>query len=152
MKLLIPILIGLLVVGCGTAPKDVEYQDGILLAADNSKEIKLFFEHYCLDCKDDDSTKGELNLLDTAFDPSGSENFVVWNRVHKHLSRDEMPPKKKKRLGTETQSAMLSWLEDELVLAENGIAQFQLIVEHRGGPVVQKKRNNYQQEGKYSWF
>jgi hypothetical protein len=92
MKLLIPILIGLLVVVCGTAPQAVEPQDGILLAADAPKDIRLFLEQHCFDCHGAGENNGGLDLERLGRDLTDAATFARWVQVFDRVNKGEMPP------------------------------------------------------------
>lgn len=63
---------------------------------------KNLVENYCLDCHDDEITKGELNLL-PLFDDPVLDHSVTWEKVVTRLVARQMPPAKKKSRPTESE-------------------------------------------------
>jgi len=76
-----------------------------------------FIEANCLDCHDDEKTKGELNLERLPFTPENSKNRQRWIQIFDRINKREMPPKDE-RLPEKERSDLLSFLEDALVNAD----------------------------------
>ncbi len=54
-----------------------------------------FLENNCLDCHDDETSKGDLSLLDLG--PVDETNAAIWKSIWAQVSLQEMPPEKKKQ-------------------------------------------------------
>jgi hypothetical protein len=59
--------------------------------------VPSFLDQHCIECHDDVSTKGGLNLLELAYDPGDPHNLAIWAKVHDRAKSGEMPPAKKPR-------------------------------------------------------
>jgi hypothetical protein len=57
--------------------------------------IVAFLDRHCMECHDEQTSEGDLNLLDLAFSPDDAANRARWVRVHDRISAGEMPPPKK---------------------------------------------------------
>jgi hypothetical protein len=53
-----------------------------------------FLEHYCFDCHDEESRKGDLAL--DGLTEVNTENFEIWKSVWEQVALKVMPPKKRK--------------------------------------------------------
>ncbi len=95
-------------------------------AAELPKEVIPFLENHCYECHDDVTDKGDLNLLDLAFDPNNPANFKRWLRVMERVEDGEMPPEKKPRPEKAESQKFLAGLSapmlkaDKQDVAENG--------------------------------
>ncbi len=97
------------------------------LAAEGIPEtLTTFTDRHCLECHDDTTTKGGLNLLDLDFHPENSANFKTWQRVFERVRDGEMPPAKKPRPEAGEREAFLADLGEPLLetdradITENG--------------------------------
>lgn len=61
---------------------------------------KAVVEYYCLDCHDDEFTKGELDLIPLLDNPM-LDHTETWEKVVTRLTARQMPPAKKKSRPTE---------------------------------------------------
>lgn len=59
--------------------------------------VTPFLDQHCIECHDDISTEGGLNLLDFVYDPGDPVNLAKWARVHDQVASGAMPPEKKPR-------------------------------------------------------
>ncbi len=66
-----------------------------------------FIDRHCIECHDDVSTKGDLNLLELEFDPTDPHNLETWIKVYDRVADGEMPPEKKPRPSEEDASSFL---------------------------------------------
>lgn len=73
-----------------------------------------FLANYCLDCHDELSEKGEINLDTVEIDWSDHASLFLWERVLKALGSGEMPPETEDQPSQEERDAMLAWLDGEL--------------------------------------
>ncbi|MEA3210709.1 MAG: hypothetical protein QOE70_3766 [Chthoniobacter sp.] len=80
--------------------------------------LEAFFEAHCYDCHDADTKKGDLDL--TALKPQFSDaaSFARWVTVYDRIESGEMPPKKKARPPANETAAVMKWLHDSLLSAE----------------------------------
>ncbi|HEV7403722.1 MAG TPA: DUF1592 domain-containing protein [Chthoniobacteraceae bacterium] len=83
-----------------------------------SPDPASILEKRCYDCHDADSHKGNLDL--TALKPTFTDldAFAKWVKVYDRIEAGEMPPKKKEQPSAEEKSAVMSWLHDSLLGAE----------------------------------
>lgn len=68
----------------------------------DSAAVTSVVENYCLDCHDDETSKGELNLL-PYLDREITEKTEVWEKIVTRLTARQMPPAKKKSRPTEAE-------------------------------------------------
>jgi mono/diheme cytochrome c family protein len=54
--------------------------------------VHSFLEEHCLDCHDEDSRKGDLDLSKIAFGLTGSTSRLKWVHIHDRIKQGEMPP------------------------------------------------------------
>ena len=67
------------------------YTPGKPVHGDFENFAQGFLDKHCLECHDDVSTKGDLNLLDLG--PVDETNAAVWKSLWAQVSLQEMPPK-----------------------------------------------------------
>lgn len=84
-------------------------------AGDLPGSLMSFADRHCLECHDDTTTKGGLNLLDLDFDPGNPTNFKTWQRVFERVRDGEMPPEKKPRPETKERETFLTDLGNPLL-------------------------------------
>jgi len=87
----------------------------------NFKDIaEDFLYNHCYDCHDNETQKGDLNLLDLG--PVDETNAAVWKSVWAQVSLQEMPPKKKKSPEVIARLRFSDWIVSELtrVMADKG--------------------------------
>lgn len=77
-----------------------------------------FLESRCLDCHDDSTAKGDLDLAALEFDPASEANRKRWIKVHDKVEKGEMPPKKKAQPEPEERAAFLDALAHPLTGAD----------------------------------
>ncbi|MDA0725113.1 MAG: DUF1588 domain-containing protein [Verrucomicrobia bacterium] len=71
-----------------------------------------FLENNCFDCHDEDTTKGDLNLVDLG--PLDETNAAVWKSVWAQVALQEMPPKKKSQPDIVDRLRFSDWIVGEL--------------------------------------
>ncbi len=83
-------------------------------------DLKLdsFFARHCTECHDKDTKKGNLDLTSLKPDFADADNFARWVKVHDRIESGEMPPKKKARPPAKDTAAMVKWLRESLLKAE----------------------------------
>lgn len=85
-----------------------------LPAADIPEEVKAFFDKHCLECHDQQSKKGGLDLTPQAVDLSEVSTFLRWVRLHDRVQLGEMPPKDSERPKEEEVQPFIKWLSSTL--------------------------------------
>jgi len=71
-----------------------------------------FLETHCFDCHDDETSEGDLNLLELG--PVNETNAAVWKSIWSQVALQEMPPKKKSKLGIIDRLRFSDWIVNEL--------------------------------------
>jgi hypothetical protein len=71
-----------------------------------------FLEKNCLDCHDEETAKGDLNLVDLG--PLDETNATVWKSVWAQVTLQEMPPKKKSQPDIIDRLRFSDWIVGEL--------------------------------------
>lgn len=105
-------------------------------AADSFKDKVLpFLKTYCLECHDQKTKNGELDLSRYTSAAKAIEDFKQWEHVVTFLRKEEMPPAKAKQPTAELRAEML------------GVVQGMLVEEARKyagdpGPVVPRRLTN----------
>ena len=82
------------------------------------RAVQSFLENHCLDCHDDDTQTGDLNLESLGFELGQAESFEKWLLVHDKVEAGEMPPKKKRRPKSDEVAAFLDPLAAALGQAD----------------------------------
>ena len=85
-----------------------------------------FIQQNCAFCHDSPKAVGHLDLVNLSYEPSNSDNFATWVKVHDRVSAGEMPPAGMPRPADATQfvqslSGVLTKYEQSVV-AERGRA------------------------------
>ena len=74
-----------------------------------------FLVTYCLDCHDEESRKGGINLELFEIDWTDPNSAPTWGKVFDVLQRGEMPPAKKNQPTEGDKLATIKWLEQTLL-------------------------------------
>jgi len=79
-----------------------------------------FLELHCIECHDDETTKGDLSLIDLG--PVDEGNAALWKAIWAQVSLQEMPPKKKDRPEVLDRLRFSDWIVQELerTMADKG--------------------------------
>lgn len=88
------------------------YTPGAPVNASFNDFARGFIEKSCLDCHDDDTKKGDLNLLDLG--PVDETNAAVWRSVWAQVALREMPPKDKPQPEVVERLRFSDWIVGEL--------------------------------------
>ena len=72
-----------------------------------------FLETHCFDCHDDETKEADLNLLELG--PVDETNAAVWKSIWAQVTLQEMPPKKKSKVGIIDRLRFSDWIVDELL-------------------------------------
>lgn len=78
------------------------------------KNVAPLFESHCLDCHDESTAKGGLDLTAMTWDADDEGKLRQWEKIHDKVSRGEMPPKKKERPAPDLLAGFLETLRQPL--------------------------------------
>jgi len=110
--------------------------------------IRPLVEQYCVECHDEDLSKGDLNLNRFTTRDQALESIALWQRAAKRIENKEMPPsKKKKQPSDEERALMVKWV-GSLKLDEadcNQIANEESTAWYRGD-VMSRRLNRHEYE------
>tara|TARA_R110002096_G_scaffold4501_49_gene21378 strand:+ start:3771 stop:6092 length:2322 start_codon:yes stop_codon:yes gene_type:complete len=88
-------------------------------AAEDSPPIWPFFENHCVECHDDSTAKGGLDLYEAIENTiAGKKSVQRWTEIFDRVDHDEMPPPKKPRPAAEEKAAFLDWIRPRLIQAD----------------------------------
>ena len=98
----------------------------------NFKEYaQVFLENNCYDCHDDETTKGDLNLLELG--PVDETNAAIWKSVWAQVTLQEMPPKNKSKLGIIERLRFSDWIVQQLKEEMKDKGGFKALIDpHKG--------------------
>ena len=98
----------------------------------NFKEYaEVFLENHCFDCHDDETTKGNLNLLELG--PVDETNAAVWKSVWAQVTLREMPPKDKSKVKIIDRLRFSDWIVRELTEEMKDKGGFKALIDpHKG--------------------
>jgi len=102
-------------------------------AAMPKKHLKLFAS-YCLDCHDNDTEKGSVNLETLPFELNSLPAAELWQKVLNAMNSGEMPPIKKAQPTAAEKTAFLADLSKQLVVARK-------ILSDTGGVITMRRLN-----------
>jgi hypothetical protein len=88
------------------------YTPGAPVRGDFKDLAQGFIERSCLDCHDDATKKGDLNLLDLG--PVDETNAAIWKSVWAQVALREMPPKDKPQPEVVERLRFSDWIVGEL--------------------------------------
>jgi len=88
------------------------YTPGKPVHGDFENFAQGFLDKNCLECHDDISTEGDLNLLDLG--PVDETNAAIWKSLWAQVSLQEMPPKKETQPGVVERLQFSDWIVSEL--------------------------------------
>jgi len=71
-----------------------------------------FLDHHCIECHDDETTKGDLSLIDLG--PVDETNASLWKSIWAQVALGEMPPKKKDRPEVVERLRFTDWIVGQL--------------------------------------
>ena len=90
-----------------------------------------FLDFHCYDCHDDDTQKGDLNLMELG--QIDETNAAVWKSVWAQVSLQEMPPKKKDQPEVIERLRFSDWIVSELTRVMKDKGGFQAHLDpHKG--------------------
>lgn len=88
------------------------YTPGETVRGNFENFAQVFLKNYCLDCHDDDLSKGDLSLSDLG--PVDETNAAIWQTVWAQITLQEMPPKKKSQPDIVERLRFSDWIVNEL--------------------------------------
>ena len=80
--------------------------------------INPFLEKHCIACHEGANKKGGLDLTLLKIDPTNSDNFSSWVKIHDRIQSGEMPPKNKPRPSETDKAAYTKSLKESLLKTE----------------------------------
>lgn len=95
-----------------TAPATEVYTPGQPIRGDFDRFALRFLEKHCLECHDELSSEGDLNLLELG--PVDETNAAVWKSVWAQVALQEMPPKKQSRPEVVERLQFTDWIVGEM--------------------------------------
>jgi len=97
----------------GTSSKAAgPYLAGEPVPGDFKNFAQGFLENHCFDCHDEETAKGDLNLVELG--PLDETNAAVWKSVWAQVTLREMPPKKKSQPDVVDRLRFSDWIVGEL--------------------------------------
>ncbi|MEC5125979.1 DUF1588 domain-containing protein [Verrucomicrobiales bacterium BCK34] len=105
---------------CSHSQGDDSYTPGEPVHGDFENFAQGFLDRHCLECHDDISTEGDLNLLDLG--PVDETNAAIWKSLWAQVALQEMPPKKETQPEVIERLQFSDWIVSELqrVMADKG--------------------------------
>lgn len=105
---------------CTHSQGDDSYTPGEPVHGDFENFAQGFLDRHCLECHDDISTEGDLNLLDLG--PVDETNAAIWKSLWAQVALQEMPPKKETQPEVIERLQFSDWIVSELqrVMADKG--------------------------------
>ena len=88
------------------------YTPGKSVHGDFKNFARGFLENNCFDCHDDDTLKGNLNLVELG--PVDETNAAVWKSIWAQVTLQEMPPKNKSQVEIIDRLRFSDWIVMEL--------------------------------------
>ena len=81
---------------------------------DFGKGIRPTLEHYCFDCHDSASAKGDIDLESALAQTPLVRNRLLWENVAERVKMGDMPPKKKAQPSDADRLKLRAWLAAEI--------------------------------------
>ncbi|MDF1740901.1 MAG: DUF1588 domain-containing protein [Verrucomicrobiales bacterium] len=119
-RLKFPLVVAAFAFSFGSAQAADTYTPGEPVHGDFETFAQGFLDRHCLECHDDISTEGDLNLLDLG--PVDETNAAIWKSLWAQVSLQEMPPKKETQPEVIERLQFSDWIVSELqrVMADKG--------------------------------
>ncbi|MDA9924704.1 DUF1592 domain-containing protein [Verrucomicrobiales bacterium] len=93
-----------------------------------------FLSNYCLDCHDELTEKGSVNLEDLSFQVTNIQEAELWQKVLNTMNSGEMPPEEKKQPEQSEKADFLDALAQTMVDARRSLAD-------TGGEITMRRLN-----------
>jgi len=110
------------------------YTPGEPVLADFESFAQGFLEQSCLECHDDVTTKGDLNLLELG--PVDETNAAVWKSVWAQVALREMPPKDEPQPEVIERLRFADWIVGELQRVMKDKGGFQAHLDPKKGNFI----------------
>lgn len=82
--------------------------------------IEPFLSDYCINCHDEETQKGDVDLSAISYDLVSGHNMELWKTVLRQLHLSEMPPvKRRKQPSEEEKDVVIAWINKELKKSGN---------------------------------
>ncbi|MEM9161235.1 MAG: DUF1592 domain-containing protein, partial [Verrucomicrobiota bacterium] len=94
-----------------------------------------FLNNYCLDCHDEITEKGNVNLEGLSFNIDTLEGAALWQKVLDVLNAGEMPPEDETQPQADEKTVFLDDLSNEIVAARK-------ILSDTGGEITMRRLNH----------
>ena len=120
-RMTLPLALAAVVLLGATSRAEETYTPGAPVRGDFENFAQGFLDKHCLECHDDVSTKGDLNLLDLG--PVDETNAALWKSLWAQVALQEMPPKKQEQPDVIERLRFSDWIVSEL----------QRVMEDKGG-------------------
>ena len=98
-----------------------------------------FFEKYCIECHDDLTTEGSLDLYEVDFDLSTIKSAETWQKILNSINSGEMPPEDEKQATPEDKTDFLAALSQQIVEAR-------AMLSDTGGEITMRRLNRREYE------
>lgn len=108
-------------------------------AADAPAPARAFVDAHCVDCHNEETREGGLDLSALRFDPADAPTFATWVKVHDRTRDGEMPPKKRPRPEPAAVEEFLAALAEPLAAADRDRTS-------RDGRAALRRLNRYEYE------
>lgn len=99
----------------------------------------VFFEKYCVECHDDLTEEGNLDLYQLSFDLGTLESAEMWQKILNSINSGEMPPEDEPQPTKEDKTAFLEVLSQRLVEAR-------ALLSDSGGEITMRRLNRREYE------
>ena len=99
-----------------------------LKTAADTKQLKHFFDHYCVDCHGGKKTKGGINLRKSEFWDPDANNLEQWQEIHDQIKSSDMPPEDEKQPSDLFKKEIMEMISAKITLNKS---KFQAAVETR---------------------
>ncbi len=103
------------------------------------KAILNLIDNHCIDCHDDDVSKGDLDFYSLEWDLDQPKTAESWTRVLDALESGDMPPKKKSKLKGHERASAIANLTHEL-------EAHQSLLNQKQGRSLSRRINRYEYE------
>ncbi|PHR89057.1 MAG: hypothetical protein COA78_36025 [Blastopirellula sp.] len=104
------------------------------IGAQMPKKHLSFFKKYCLDCHDNETQEGKIDLESISFDIKTLESAERWAKVLNSLNSAEMPPEDETQPTAADKTSFLEDLSAQLVVARN-------VLSDSGGVITMRRLN-----------
>ncbi|MFK5923654.1 MAG: DUF1588 domain-containing protein [Verrucomicrobiota bacterium] len=122
------------VLGTVARAADDAYTPGDPVRGNFKNFAQGFLDNNCLECHDDDTTKGDLSLLELG--PVDETNAAIWKSIWAQVALEEMPPKKKAQPEVIERLRFSDWVVGELQRVMKNKGGFQANLDPQKGNFI----------------